>query len=172
MKQLIGAARVFGDGISTDKHVSAKYRKQGTPMSELVERMFEDIRPGFAKQIGAGDVLVAGTYFGNASSREDAVAVMHAAGIRAIVAKSYARLFYRNAINLGMPVLIADTTGITEGENITIDLENRELRRESGETRPIEPVPQLIQTILADGGLVAHLALHHGFALEGEESHG
>ena len=100
----------FGDDINTDYIISSKNKSKILDRKELAQHLMEDIRPGFAAEISPGDVIVAGENFGCGSSRETAPIVMKEAGIAAVVAKSFARIFYRNCINIGLPLVICDTS--------------------------------------------------------------
>ncbi|MDN5347162.1 MAG: 3-isopropylmalate/(R)-2-methylmalate dehydratase small subunit [Clostridia bacterium] len=119
---LKGKAHCYGDYFNTDLHLSAKYRPAGTTLEELVQTMLINIDPDFSKRVAPGDFLVAGEFFGADSSREDAVEVLKKAGIAAVIAKSFAHLFFRNAINLGLLVIQADTGGIATNHLLEVDV--------------------------------------------------
>src|SRR5512136_182889 len=119
---LTGRAFKFGDGISTDYIIPGKYAQIRSNLPELAKHVMEDADPTFASRVKPGDFVVGGNNFGLGSSREHAPLVIKMAGVSAILAKSVARIFFRNAINLGLPVLICDTDKIDEGDELEIDL--------------------------------------------------
>ncbi len=170
MSQLNGKARVFGDNLNTDYVISGKYKFKTLDMNELAKHAMEDIRPGFYDEITAGDFVVAGENLGSGSSREQAPLVLKAAGIGAVVAKSFARIFYRNCINVGLPVVEVDTSSIEEDDELEIDIEKGTvINVTKGVTLEAKPLPPVMMKILSDGGLAAHIRKHDGFALEDEE---
>src|SRR4030067_3831827 len=119
---LTGRAFKFGDGISTDHIIPGRYAHLRSNLPELAKHVMEDADPTFASRVKAGDFIVAGNNFGLGSSREHAPLVIKIAGVSAILAKSVARIFFRNAINLGLPVLICNTDKIMDGDELEIDL--------------------------------------------------
>ena len=166
---LRGRARLVTprDDINTDYIIAGRYKFKSEDMAELARHLLEDLDPGFRERIAPGDFIVAGANFGCGSSREQAPRVILAAGIGAVIAQSFARIFYRNSFNLGLPLIEADTSFIREGDELEIDfaggvLRDLAQRREA----PIKPLPPVMQTLLADGGLVEHLRRHGGFALD------
>jgi len=166
---LRGKARVVnpGDDVNTDYIIAGRYKFKSEDMKELARHLLEDLDPTFTQRIEPGDFIVAGSNFGCGSSREQAPRVMLAAGIGAVVAESFARIFYRNSFNLGLPLVEAETEFIQEGDDLELDLDQgllRDLTRRR-ET-PIKPLPPVMQKLLADGGLVEHLKRHGGFALD------
>lgn len=165
---LKGKAHVFGDDINTDYIISGRYKFKTLDMDELATHIMEDIRPGFYSEISKGDFIVAGKNFGMGSSREQAPLVIEHAGISAVIAKSFARIFYRNSINVGLPVLeCKDADKIREGDTLEVDLKRGKIFNHSkGEEYFFEPVPDFMLKILEDGGLVAHIKKHGGFSLE------
>ena len=112
---LEGNAHVFGDHINTDYIISGKYKSRLTDLNEMAKHIMEDIRPDFYKEIQPGNFIVGGLNFGCGSSREAAAWVIKKAGIAAVLAKDFARIFFRNAINVGVPVLRVDTGSVQEG---------------------------------------------------------
>jgi len=134
-------------------------------MKELAKHIMEDIDPAFPSKIKPGvSVIVAGSNFGMGSSREQAPLVIRESGIVAVLAKSFARIFYRNGFNIGLPLIEADTSGIDEKDSLSIDLDAGILRNltknsESG----IKPFPAFMQTLLGEGGLVNYYKRHGGF---------
>jgi len=164
MKRLYGRAHVFGDHVNTDYIISGKYKFKTLDMKQLAEHLMEDLRPGFYQEIEDGDFIVAGDNFGCGSSREQAPLVIQAAGIGAVVAKSFARIFFRNAINVGLPVIECDTDSIEEGDEVTIDLENGVVRNVTKDIKiRTKPMPPVMVRILTDGGLVAHFKKTGGY---------
>lgn len=150
-----GTAYVFGDEVNTDVITPSDYF--GEPIEVMAEHIFEPERPDFAAQIDPGDIVVAGEHFGSGSSRESAPAAIQAAGIGAVVAESFARIFYRNAIAIGLPAVtcpgIAD--GVSEGDEIDVALDAGTVRNATtDETFAAEPLPAEIRAIFDRGGLV------------------
>jgi 3-isopropylmalate/(R)-2-methylmalate dehydratase small subunit len=169
MTAMKGAAHTFGDNLNTDYVISGKYKFKTLDMNELAKHVMEDIRPGFYDEIKTGDFVVAGENLGAGSSREQAPLVLKAAGIGAVVAKSFARIFYRNCINVGLPVVEVDTSGIEEGDQLEVDVAAGLVKNVTkGTVLQAQPLPPVMMRILADGGLAEHLKKHNGFALETE----
>lgn len=161
-----GAAHKLGDDVNTDYIISGKYKFKTLDMSELAKHILEDLDPGFYARLAPGDFLVAGRNFGCGSSREQAPLVVKHAGIAAVLAKSFARIFYRNAINTGLPVVECDTDRISERDRLVVDLAGGTVRNlTTGETLAAAPIPAVMLRILADGGLAEHFKKHGGFAL-------
>lgn len=157
-------AILLADNINTDFIISGRYKFSITDMKELAKHIMEDIDPEFPAKIRPGDsVIVAGENFGMGSSREQAPLVIKESGINAVVAKSFARIFYRNGFNIGLPLIQADTTKIREGDELLIDLEKARLEDISqGLSLAIQPLSRIMRTLLADGGIVNHLKKHQG----------
>ena len=162
--RLSGRARVLGDDINTDYLISSRRKKESFDPRVLRSYLLEDVDPGFAQSVMDGDILVAGRNFGCGSAMEAAVTVVLGAGIRAVVAKSYSRTYWRNALNNGLLVLIADTSGIAEGDALQLCLDHPtpELRVLSQLSRCIacEPMPEFMLALREAGGLVPYLRLH------------
>ena len=155
-----GRARVLGDEINTDVHCSSKYLP-GRDNAYIAQHAFEQVAPGFASRFKPGDIIVAGKNFGINSSREQTVHVMRLMGAAAIVASSFARQFFRNAINNGLPVVECDISGIAEGDELEVDLAaGRMTLVGRGVGREVPPLPREIQAILAAGGLIPFLQRH------------
>jgi 3-isopropylmalate/(R)-2-methylmalate dehydratase small subunit len=156
---MISNARVwkFGDGVDTDVLAPGLYFK--LPAEEAVKHCLESVRPEFAGEVREGDVFVAGDSLGIGSSREQAPANLKALGIRVVLAKSFARIFYRNALNIGLPALAcADTDRIDEGDRLTIDpVAGTVVNETKGETYSCDPIPEHLMDMIADGGLMPHL---------------
>jgi 3-isopropylmalate/(R)-2-methylmalate dehydratase small subunit len=155
------------DDINTDYIISGRYKFKIDDMNELAKHVMEDISPGVADKVRPGDFIVAGRNFGCGSSREQAPRALKAAGVSAILAQSYARIFYRSSFNVGLPLVQCDTDWILDGEELTVDLDQGLI---SSQQRGIEvkvvPMPRTVQLLLRDGGLIPHLIKHGGFALE------
>lgn len=152
-----GTAFVFGDNINTDYITPSDYF--GRPIDEIADHLFEPIDDTFTNRVTAGDIVVAGDNFGCGSSRETAPQALQAAGVSAVVAESFARLFYRNAIAIGLPVAICSgaTDMVTEGDTVDVDVtHDRVTNVTTGETRSCEPLPVEIEEIFEAGGLLEH----------------
>jgi len=163
MNMLYGRAFRFEDNVNTDYIISGKYKFKTLDMNELARHLMEDIRPGFYDEIQKGDFIVAGENFGSGSSREQAPLVIKAAGIGAVIAKSFARIFFRNAINVGLPVVECDTSQIEEGDELKVDLEKGWVYDVTKNLRiPSTPLPPIMVRILKDGGLAEHIKKHGG----------
>lgn len=165
--QFKGVAISLGDDINTDLIISGRHKFSITDMQELSKHIFEDLDRDFAKKIKPGEsIIVAGENFGMGSSREQAPLVIREAGIIAIVAKSFARIFYRNAFNIGLVLIEADTDKIAKSDQIIIDLGAGLIRNETqGNSLKIKPIPAVLKTLLLDGGLVNHFRKHQGLKL-------
>ncbi len=162
--QLKGKAHKFGDNVNTDYIISGKYKFKTLDMDELAQHLMEDLDKDFAKKVRAGDFIVAGKNFGCGSSREQAPLVIKAAGIGAVAAKSFARIFYRNAINIGLPVIECDTGGIDDGDVLLADLEQGFIKDLSKDMKiKTNALPRVMIEILDEGGLVGHFKKHRGF---------
>jgi 3-isopropylmalate dehydratase small subunit len=149
----------FGDDVNTDLIIPGKYLDSYDP-AHLAAHAMEGANREFASGVRKGDVIVAGTNFGCGSSREQAVVALKHAGVSAVVAKSFARIFYRNAINLGLPVMtsIEAENSLRDGEIVVIDLASSSLTTEVGErTVALHPIPQHVKKILDSGGLVPYI---------------
>ena len=161
-KKITGRAHVYNiDNIDTDRIIPGKYTKT-LDMSELASHVLEDLDPAFSKLVSVGDVLVAGGNFGCGSSREQAPIALKAAGVSAVVAKSFARIFFRNAINIGLLVIEAPDHEIQNGAQVTIDIENGVITSEGKEYRATK-MPDVMLKILNAGGLVDYLKTHGGY---------
>ena len=152
-----GRAWVFGDDIDTDAIAPSAYLMK--PLDEVKRHCLELSRPDFAPNVRAGDVFVAGRNLGIGSSRELAPQCLQALGIRCILARSFARIFYRNALNLGIPVLAcADVATITDGDRLTVDVAlGQVFNVTTGKALICEPLPGHLLAMVNDGGLLAHL---------------
>ncbi|MEZ7935289.1 MAG: 3-isopropylmalate dehydratase small subunit [Sulfurospirillum sp.] len=153
MSTISGKVWCFGDNIDTDLIIAARYLNTSDP-KELAKHVMEDADPEFVKKVKAGDIIVAGENFGCGSSREHAPIALKAAGVSAVVAKSFARIFYRNAFNTGLPIFeLAETDAINEGDTIAISMESGEVNN-GAKTYKFSPIPPFMQELLAAGGLM------------------
>ncbi len=156
---ITGRVWKFGDHVDTDVIIPGRYLNLTDPV-ELAKHVFEPVKPGFYRLVKPGDVIVAGENFGCGSSREHAVIALKHAGISAVIAKSFARIFFRNAINLGLPALICPDAYevVNEGDRISIDLGKGVIRVvNKGLTLRFKPYPPFILELLNAGGLVPYL---------------
>jgi len=161
---LKGKAFKFGDSISTDHIIPGRYAHLRSNLPELAKHVMEDADPTFAKRVQPGDFIVGGINFGLGSSREHAPLVIKMAGIKAILAKSVARIFFRNAINLGLPVLICDTDKINNGDELEIDLQAGTIKDlANGNTLTFSPIPEVTLRILDEGGLLPYIKKYGTF---------
>lgn len=154
-----GRVWLFGDDINTDLVIPGKYLDNYDP-SHLASHAMEGANKKFALGVRKGDMVIAGKNFGCGSSREQAVIALKHSGISAVVASSFARIFYRNAINLGMPVLVSPKAHglFQDGETAFLDLDRLALTSEDGtKSASIEPIPEHIKRILDQGGLVPYV---------------
>lgn len=148
----------FGDDINTDYIISGRYKFSITDPKELANYIFEDLDPNLAAKIKEGDFIVAGENFGCGSSREQAPLALKARGIQAVIAKSFARIFYRNAINLGLLVLEANTDEIEDEDELELDVRNSEiiiLNRKK--IIKFKPIPKFMQEIIKEGGVIEYI---------------
>jgi 3-isopropylmalate/(R)-2-methylmalate dehydratase small subunit len=165
---LRGTAHRFepNDDINTDYIISGRYKFKTDDMSELAKHVMEDIDPGFAGRVLSGDFVVAGSNFGCGSSREQAPRALKAAGVSAVIAKSYARIFYRSSFNIGLPLVEMDTDWIADGSVLEVDLSEGIVKDQlSGNGALARPLPLTMRTLLEDGGLVEHIQKNGGFRL-------
>ena len=163
---LKGRAFKFGDSISTDHIIPGRYAHLRSNLPELAKHVLEDADPIFVSKVKAGDFIVAGNNFGLGSSREHAPLVIKMAGVSAILAKSVARIFFRNAINLGLPVLICDTDGINDGDELEIDLAAGTVKDvTNGNQFTFGKIPKVMLRILDEGGLISYIQKHGDFQL-------
>ncbi|HKZ47603.1 MAG TPA: 3-isopropylmalate dehydratase [Thermoplasmata archaeon] len=162
----MGRAWKFGDNISTDLIAAGRYYHLRSNLPELAKHTLEDARADFAPNAKAGDFVVGGRNFGKGSSREHAPVVIKICGARAVLAKSFARIFYRNCINIGLPAVVVDTDRIDEGDDLELDLTGGKIvDRTKGITLPFPPLPPTMARILEEGGLVAYIEKHGDLVL-------
>jgi 3-isopropylmalate/(R)-2-methylmalate dehydratase small subunit len=156
VKELLkGHAWVFGDNVDTDQIIPAEYLVT-MDNRELAKHAFENAAPDFARAVNAGDVIVAGRNFGCGSSREHAPRALMGAGISCVVAKSFARIFYRNAINIGLPVVEADITA-KRGDMVMINLTQGAVKNETnGDEAVFKGYPPFVMMLIKKGGLVPY----------------
>lgn len=168
---LEGNAHKFGDNVNTDYIISGKYKFKTQDMNELAKHVMEDLDPEFYSKITAGDFIVGGANFGCGSSREQAPLAIKHARIAAVLAKSFARIFYRNAINTGLPVIECDTDRIGAGDKLSVDLAGGVIRNLTrGTTIEVKPLPAVMMKILNDGGLAPHFRKYGDFRLDQEDA--
>src|SRR5512139_113952 len=148
----------FGDAISTDHIIPGRYFYLRSNLPELSKHILEYEKPGFSEMVSQGDFIVGGNNFGLGSSREHAAIVIKMNGIQAVLAKSFARIFYRNCFNNGLPAIICNTDLIKDGDALEIFLEDGKINNLSrNETITFSPFPPMMKRILSDGGLVEHV---------------
>ncbi|MGA2876604.1 MAG: 3-isopropylmalate dehydratase small subunit [Nitrososphaerales archaeon] len=153
-----GRAWKFKDNISTDEISPGRFMSLRSNLPELAKHTLEDARKEFPIEVKDGDFVVAGTNFGMGSSREQAPLVIKMCGVRAVLAQSFARIFYRNAINIGMPAIICDTTRIDEGDILELDLSNSKvLDKTKGIELTFPRMSKTMEAILNEGGLLSYV---------------
>lgn len=154
-----GKVHKFGNNVNTDIHISSKYKPPGTGFQDLVDDVFKELAPDFRQRVECGDYLVAGDNFGIASSREDAVAVLKHVGIKGVIASSFGYLFFRNAVNRGLPVIkckmpaeikTGDILYVNFADGI-IEVINKRLKVN------FTPFPEIIQKIIGNEGLIPYI---------------
>ena len=152
-----GTAWVFGDDIDTDQIIPSRFLVSSDP-AELGEHAFNDLRPDFPSGVEDGDFVVGGHNFGSGSSREHAPLSLVGTGVDGVVAQSFARIFFRNAINLGLPVLICPEAGqIADGDEISLDLDaGTVINHSTNESYDAESLPEFLQTLVDEGGLKSY----------------
>ncbi len=165
--ELKAKAFKYGDDINTDYIISGKYKFKSADMEAMAAHAMEDLDPEYYQKVKPeGGFLVAGKNFGMGSSREQAPLVLIHSNTRAVLAKSFARIFFRNAINTGLPVIECDTDAIDDGDELVLDLKAGVVRDVTkGIEIPFAPLPPVMEQLLADGGLVEHFKKHGGFNL-------
>jgi len=163
---LKGRVFKFGDGISTDHIIPGRYAHLRSNLPELAKHVLEDADPDFVNKVKKGDFVVGGNNFGLGSSREHAPLVIKMAGVSAILAKSAARIFFRNAINLGLPMLICDTDKINDGDELEVDLGAGTVKDlTNGAELTFGKIPEVMLNILDEGGLIPYIQKHGDFKL-------
>lgn len=155
-----GRAWKFGANVDTDVIIPVRYLNSSDP-EELAQHCMENENPRFLNEAEKGDMIVAESNFGCGSSREHAPIAIKARGISCVIAKSFARIFYRNAFNMGLPIIESNEAvdGIDDGHKLEVDLEKGEIKNKTtGQVFQANPFPPFIQEIIDDGGLMAHIA--------------
>jgi len=163
---LKGKALKFGDNISTDHIQPGRYSYLRSNIAELAKHILEDVDPTFISRVRKGDFVVAGRNFGLGSSREHAPLIIGLAGVSAVLAKSAARIFFRNAINVGLPVLICDTDQISDGDELEVDLAAGTIvDLTNGARLTFGKIPEVMLNILKEGGLVPYIKKYGDFII-------
>ena len=160
MENMTGKVWILGDDIDTDIIIPTEYLAMKT-IDDMKQYAFSPLRPELAGQIQKGDIIVAGKNFGCGSSREHAPIAIKASGISCVIAKTFARIFYRNAINIGLPILECPEASekIQDGDEVSIDFDSGVITNETkGETYQALPFPDFIKDIMAKGGLIAQIS--------------
>ncbi|MEE0496497.1 MAG: 3-isopropylmalate dehydratase small subunit [Cyanobacteriota bacterium] len=161
-----GKSFKFGDNISTDHIAPGRLYHLRSNLPEFAKHVLEDADETFASRMKKGDFVVAGSNFGLGSSREHAPLIMKIAGVGAVLAKSFARIFYRNAINIGLLAIECDTDAIDDGDELELDIEKGIITDlTNGSIIQIEPLPPVMIKLLKDGGLVEHIKKNGDFKL-------
>ena len=164
-----GKAHRFGDDLNTDYIIAGRYKFKTLDMDELACHVMEDLDPDFCNRLEKGDFVVAGRNFGCGSSREQAPLALKHAGVAAVIADSFARIYFRNSINNGLPALVCDTSAIEDGDDLELDLEKGVVTNLSrGQEIGCDPMPKVMLDILKEGGLVEYMKNHRAFSLEGK----
>ncbi len=166
MKILSGFAHVYGDNIDTDAIIAGKYTKT-LDQQTFAKHVLEDLDPRFRQDVKPGDILVAGENFGCGSSREQAPLALKVAGVSAVIARYFARIFYRNAINIGLPVFEITEYEIQTGDEVAINLSSGIItNRSKNRTYQSSAMPQVMVAILQAGGLVSYLKRNQDYTLD------
>ncbi len=164
---LTGKAFKFGDDISTDHIIPGRLLHLRSNLPELAKHVLEDADPTFAQRVKKGDFVVGGKNFGLGSSREHAPLVIKMSGVSAILAKSVARIFFRNAINVGLPILICDTESINDGDQLEVDLESGKIKNlTNGTELSFSSMPEIMLRILNEGGLIPYIKKYKDFIVK------
>ncbi len=164
--EIIGRARLLGDDINTDAIILSRRKKETLDPAVLRRYLLESVDPGFAGSVRPGDLLVAGKNFGCGSAMEVAVTVVLAAGLRAVLARSFSRTYYRNAINNGLIPIECETVGFKEFDRLHVILDDagiRVLNKTQGIEVNAQPLPDIMLAILDAGGLVPYFRIHREF---------
>ena len=170
MRLIRGRAWKFGDDINTDLIISGKYKFKTLDMEELAKHAMEDLDPYFPRKVERGDLIVAGRNFGCGSSREQAPQVLKSLGIAAVIAGSFARIFFRNALSIGLPALECTSLHqhVETGTILEVDLPGGVVRElDGGRTYEASPIPDFLLRILEDGGVIEHFRKHGEFKWRG-----
>ena len=146
----------YGDNVDTDVIIPARFLNSSEP-AELAAHCMEDIDPAFASKVKKGDIIIGGKNFGSGSSREHAPLAIKSSGVACVIAESFARIFYRNSINIGLPILVSAeaATNIKEGGRISVDLDTGQIKDlDQNKVYQSEPFPEFMQEIIKAGGLI------------------
>lgn len=163
---LRGRVFKFGDSISTDLIAPGRLARLRSNLPEMAKHVLEDADPSFASRVRPGDFIAGGSNFGLGSSREHAPLIIKMAGVSAILAKSVARIFFRNAVNQGLPVLICDTDKIDDGDELEIDLSAGTVRDiTNGNQLTFGKIPEVMLRILDEGGLIPYIQKYGDFQI-------
>lgn len=163
---LKGKAWKFPDNISTDHIAPGRLFHLRSNLPEFAKHVLEDANPDFASKMQKGDFVVAGSNFGLGSSREHAPQIIKLAGVNAVIAKSFARIFYRNAINIGLLLLECDTEVINQDDELEVDIKNGIIKDLTKNTEiKFTPLPEVMIKLLEDGGLIEHIKKNGDFKL-------
>ncbi|PTV99106.1 3-isopropylmalate/(R)-2-methylmalate dehydratase small subunit [Halanaerobium saccharolyticum] len=157
--KLKGKVFKYGDNVDTDVIIPARYLNSSDP-ENLAAHCMEDIDADFADEVSEGDIIVGGKNFGSGSSREHAPLAIKYAGVSCVVAESFARIFYRNSINIGLPILESPEAvrAAEAGDELEVDIDKGEIKNlRTGESYQAEPFPPFMQEIIKDGGLIEHV---------------
>ena len=157
--KLRGKVWKFGKNIDTDAIIPARYLNTSDP-KELAKHCMEDADPDFPSKVRAGDIIVADSNFGCGSSREHAPIALKAAGVACVIAPSFARIFYRNAFNMGLPIFECNDAPelIEEGQEVEVDADSGEIvNLTTGKRMKAQPIPPFMQELIRDGGLISHI---------------
>jgi 3-isopropylmalate/(R)-2-methylmalate dehydratase small subunit len=165
--QIMGKAWKFGDDISTDHITPGRYFHLRSDLEALAKHVLEDADTSFASKVEKGDIIVAGKNFGLGSSREHAPRVIKIAGVSCIIAKSFARIFYRNSFNIGLPLLVTNTDEIDEGDKLKIDLDSGKIEDETnGKILTFSPISSFMKKLIEDGGIEEHVKKYGDFKVD------
>jgi 3-isopropylmalate/(R)-2-methylmalate dehydratase small subunit len=163
---MVGRAWRFGDNISTDEITPGRYMGLRSNLPELAKHTLEDSRKEFPLNVKQGDFVVAGKNFGMGSSREHAPLVIKMCGVTAVLAQSFARIFYRNAINIGLPAIVCDTTKIEDNDELELHLSDGIVENLTEKTKlTFRPMSSTMNAILNEGGLIAYVEKHGDLVL-------
>jgi 3-isopropylmalate/(R)-2-methylmalate dehydratase small subunit len=161
-----GRAHRFGDDVSTDDIIPEHYKARATDVNELARFAFVEHTPGFANRMKRGDLVVGGRNFGCGSAREAAPHILKVAGVSCVLAQSFGRIFFRNAINIGLPIAECDTSGIRDGDEVAVDLASGTVRNLTlGTEVAAAPLPSVMAAILQEGGIAGYLRKHGDLVL-------
>jgi 3-isopropylmalate/(R)-2-methylmalate dehydratase small subunit len=161
-----GKAWKFGDDVNTDEIIPARYLSLSDP-EKLAEHVMEDADASFPTKVKAGDIIIAGKNFGCGSSREHAPVAIKGAKIACVIAKSFARIFFRNAFNMGLMIFESPSAveAIKEGDTVEVDPDKGTVKNTlTGEVFQVTPIPPFMRELLEDGGLIAHIKKHRNNA--------